>query len=46
MLPEGFVLLSKKERDLIKADNEKNAREDTKTIEEKIEEERAALKHD
>lgn len=46
MLPEGFVMLSKKERDQIKAENEKNAKEDTKTIEEKIEEERAALKHD
>jgi hypothetical protein len=45
MLPEGYVLLSKKERDANKKLAEQQALDET-TIEEKIEEERAALKSD
>ena len=44
-LPEGYVVLSKKERDAAKKDAEKQ-KGDTRTIEEIIEEERAALKSD
>lgn len=43
MLPEGYVLLSKKDRDEAKKAAEE-AKKNTKTIEETIEEERAMLK--
>ena len=47
MLPEGYVLIPKKEREAIKAAEAKEKAElDSKTLEERIEEERAALKSD
>ena len=47
MLPEGYVLIPKKERDALKLKEEKEkAESDSKTLEEKIEEERMALKAD
>ena len=47
MLPEGYVLIPKKERDAMKAAEDKQKAElDSKTLEERIEEERAALKSD
>ena len=45
MLPEGYVITTKKERDEAKKQAEKD-KENQMTIEEKIEEERAALKSD
>ena len=42
MLPEGYKVTTKKEREKMKADGLKRD-EDTTTLEEKIEEERAAL---
>jgi len=47
MLPEGYVLIPKKERDALKAKEDRDkAESDSKTLEEKIEEERSALKAD
>ena len=47
MLPEGYVVISKKEREANKKDAAKQAEEAAaKTIEEQIEEERAALRSD
>ena len=45
MLPEGYVLTSKKEREAAKKEAEE-AKKNAKTIEEEIEEERLALKAD
>lgn len=46
-LPDGFVIMSKKERAAMKADEAKRGQdEDAKTLEEIIEEERAALPAD
>ena len=45
-LPEGYVIISKKERAAIKASDLASAYEEKKTIEEVIEEERALLKAD
>ena len=43
-LPEGYVVLTKKEREAMKADELKRGKElDSKTLEEQIEEERSAL---
>jgi hypothetical protein len=42
MLPDGYVVLSKKEREKMKKDRE-DSKKDERTIEEIIEEERAAL---
>lgn len=44
-LPEGYVITSKKERERMKKEQEENEKE-SKTIEEQIEEERAALRSD
>ena len=46
MLPEGFVIITKKDQAATKIAADKAAAEDTQTLEEKIEEERAALKYD
>ena len=46
MLPEGYVLLTKSEREAQKKAAQLEAEMDTKTLEEKIEEERLALKSD
>jgi len=43
MLPEGFVILSKKDRAAAKAEELENAKGEKRTLEEIIEEERAAL---
>lgn len=44
-LPEGYVITSKKDRDRMKKEAAERAADET-TIEEKIEEERAALKYE
>lgn len=46
MLPEGFVVTSKKDRDQQKIAQDKANQEEKKSLEEQIEEERAALKSD